>query len=92
MLYHSFHLRSLMISRQIVEMHSAILPGYESIGIRKDHRTMTKFRDRSASGYQSVSKLLMRWVEKLADKLTDDQKGKGMAPAHAILADSLSGC
>ncbi|KAI9788732.1 MAG: hypothetical protein M1816_006589 [Peltula sp. TS41687] len=58
----------------IVEMHSAILPGYESIGIHADHKNMTKYRDRFASGYQSVLQPLLRWMEILTDKPSEEQK------------------
>ncbi|KAF4437480.1 P-loop containing nucleoside triphosphate hydrolase [Fusarium austroafricanum] len=47
----------------IVEMNSAILPGYSSYGIHADHMGMTKFTGSLDKGYEAVSGEMMRWVK-----------------------------
>lgn len=44
-------------------MHSAILPGYTSIGIHNNHMGMTKFESKEDPGYVSILGELRRWVK-----------------------------
>ncbi|KAL3448019.1 Alpha/Beta hydrolase protein [Aspergillus insuetus] len=48
---------------EIVPMHSAILPSYNSIGIHKNHMDMAKFFDEEDPGYLAVSTEIWRWVK-----------------------------
>ncbi|KAF8545005.1 hypothetical protein BDD12DRAFT_937273 [Trichophaea hybrida] len=47
---------------EVVPMHSAILPAYPSIGIRKNHSDMTKFHSEEDPGFISIVGELRRWV------------------------------
>ncbi|KAJ4245188.1 hypothetical protein NW757_010196 [Fusarium falciforme] len=58
--------------RPIVPMHSAILPAYNSIGIRQNHVTMTKFESKNDAGFQSVSSELWMWVAMIRGGNTRD--------------------
>ncbi|KAK3358093.1 Alpha/Beta hydrolase protein [Lasiosphaeria hispida] len=66
---------------EIVPKHSAILPVYNSIGIRANHMDMARFSDKEDQGYLSVSTELLRWVRAI-------QKAQGVkatsSPALAI--------
>ena len=50
-------------------MHSAILPAYNSIGIRKNHMDMTKFTSAEDPGYLAVSTELWRWVKEIKTRV-----------------------
>ncbi|KAH7258710.1 hypothetical protein B0J15DRAFT_465964 [Fusarium solani] len=56
----------------IVPMHSAILPAYNSIGIRQNHVTMTKVESENDAGFQSVSSELWMWVAMIRGGNTRD--------------------
>lgn len=57
--------RSLNRVLKVVPKHSAILPGYTSIGIHENHIGMTKFEIEDDPGYVSVVGELRRWVKEL---------------------------
>ncbi|MCJ1460233.1 hypothetical protein MMC28_010612, partial [Mycoblastus sanguinarius] len=54
---------------KVVEMESAILPGYASYGIHANHVDMTKFNNKDDAGYESVLGELRRWVKGLQPAL-----------------------
>ncbi|KAA6412091.1 MAG: hypothetical protein FRX48_04241 [Lasallia pustulata] len=56
---------SLPLVGKVVEMESAILPGYASYGIHANHMDMTKFDNKDNAGYESVLGELRRWVKGL---------------------------
>ncbi|KAF2237565.1 hypothetical protein EV356DRAFT_433129, partial [Viridothelium virens] len=47
----------------VVPSHSAILPGYNSIGIRQNHMEMTKFEHEGDPGFEAVAGELRRWIK-----------------------------
>ncbi|KAL4732589.1 hypothetical protein ACLX1H_001607 [Fusarium chlamydosporum] len=47
----------------VVPKHSAILPGYVSIGIHKNHSDMTKFNTSDEPGFVAVCGELKRWMK-----------------------------
>ncbi|KAF4465147.1 hypothetical protein FALBO_8007 [Fusarium albosuccineum] len=49
----------------IVPKHSAILPGYSSVGIHKNHAEITKFASPDEPGFVAVCGELKRWVKKI---------------------------
>ncbi|KAA6412660.1 MAG: hypothetical protein FRX48_03652 [Lasallia pustulata] len=64
---------------KVVEMESAILPGYASYGIHANHMDMTKFDNKDNAGYESVLGELRRWVKGL-------QPALGTAPTVRVKA------
>ncbi|SLM34305.1 P-loop containing nucleoside triphosphate hydrolase [Lasallia pustulata] len=64
---------------KVVEMESAILPGYASYGIHANHMDMTKFDNKDNAGYESVLGELRRWVKGL-------QPALGTAPTFRVKA------
>ncbi|KAF4441973.1 hypothetical protein FACUT_2380 [Fusarium acutatum] len=48
----------------IVPKHSAILPGYISIGIHKNHAEMTKFSNSEEPGFVAICGELKRWMKR----------------------------
>ena len=55
----------------IVPMHSAIVGGYESVGIPRDHMGMTRFKDVQDYGYRKVSTEIWRWTQKIESSKID---------------------
>ena len=51
-----------MRRQQVVPQDSAILPGYIPIGIRNNHRNMTKFASTDDPGFVAVCGELRRWI------------------------------
>ncbi|GKU16015.1 unnamed protein product [Fusarium langsethiae] len=49
----------------VVPKHSAILPGYISIGIHKNHSDMTKFNTADEPGFVAICGELKRWMNKI---------------------------
>ncbi|KAF5542280.1 hypothetical protein FNAPI_10038 [Fusarium napiforme] len=49
----------------IVPKHSAILPGYISIGIHKNHAEMTKFSNSEEPGFVAICGELKRWMKRI---------------------------
>ncbi len=47
---------------QVVPSHSAIIPGYISIGIRGNHIDMTKFEHLDDPGFVQITGELRRWM------------------------------
>ncbi|SLM34046.1 Ankyrin repeat-containing domain, partial [Lasallia pustulata] len=64
---------------KVVEMESAILPGYASYGIHANHMDMTKFDNKDNAGYESVLGELRRWAKGL-------QPALGTAPTVQVKA------
>ncbi|KAI6777054.1 hypothetical protein HG530_000999 [Fusarium avenaceum] len=62
----------------IVPKHSAILPGYISIGIHKNHAEMTKFAHSDEPGFKAICGELKRWMNKIQEAKSKPQKN-----AHA---------
>ncbi|KAH7173733.1 uncharacterized protein B0J16DRAFT_294087 [Fusarium flagelliforme] len=60
----------------VVPKHSAILPGYISIGIHKNHSEMTKFNDTSDPGFVAICGELKRWMKKI-------QRSQGKFQKHS---------
>ncbi|MCJ1266225.1 hypothetical protein MMC22_006108 [Lobaria immixta] len=56
---------------KVVDMDSAIIPGYASYGIHANHMDMTKFDGRDNDGYESILGELRRWVKGLEPALHD---------------------
>ncbi|PGH23622.1 hypothetical protein AJ80_02403 [Polytolypa hystricis UAMH7299] len=56
---------------EVVPKHSAIVPGYISIGIHKNHLEMTKFDDPNDPGFVNISRELRRWVRGLKPTLAE---------------------
>ncbi len=52
-------------SGQVVPQDSASLPGYPLIGIRRNHRDMTKFASVDDPGFLAVCGKLRRWTKQL---------------------------
>ncbi|EKJ67737.1 hypothetical protein FPSE_12108 [Fusarium pseudograminearum CS3096] len=49
----------------VVPKHSAILPGYISIGIHKNHSDMTKFNTADEPGFVAICGELKRWINQI---------------------------
>jgi hypothetical protein len=58
-------LRTLISHSQVVTSHSAILPGYVPIGIRRNHMDMTKFEHGDDPGFIAVVGEIRRWIKEL---------------------------
>jgi hypothetical protein len=50
----------------VVPQHSAVLPGYNSVGIHKNHIDMCKFESPDDSGYRAVASQLWIWANNIA--------------------------
>jgi hypothetical protein len=63
----------------VVPSHSAVLPGYIAIGIRKNHMDMTKFEDADDPGFKAVVGELHRWVKESTrlENTSSPQSGTG---------------
>lgn len=51
----------------MVPQESAILPGYNAIGIRADHRAMVRFESEDDPGFLLIAGELLRWVGQLKE-------------------------
>ncbi|KAM0554742.1 hypothetical protein ACHAPJ_006814 [Fusarium lateritium] len=58
----------------IVPKHSAILPGYISIGIHKNHAEMTKFARPDEPGFVAICGELKRWMKRIQQTQSKSQK------------------
>ncbi|KAJ4267323.1 hypothetical protein NW762_003427 [Fusarium torreyae] len=67
----------------IVPKHSAILPGYISIGIHKNHAEMTKFARPDEPGFVAICGELKRWMKRIQQTRTKSQKHT--AVTHCII-------
>lgn len=78
-------------------MHSAILPGYTSIGIHENHMRMTKFKDARDAGYISILNELLRWTNAFRKEVAStpqssysptagetEQRGVGRMPERVV--------
>jgi hypothetical protein len=63
----------------IVPKHSAILPGYVSIGIHKNHAEMTKFSHSDEPGFKAICGELKRWINKIQEAKSKPQKSAYVA-------------
>ncbi|KAG5662198.1 hypothetical protein KAF25_004437 [Fusarium avenaceum] len=63
----------------IVPKHSAILPGYISIGIHKNHAEMTKFAHSDEPGFKAICGELKRWMNKIQEAKSKPQKNAHVA-------------
>ncbi|WZH48136.1 uncharacterized protein QYS62_009302 [Fusarium acuminatum] len=63
----------------IVPKHSAILPGYVSIGIHKNHAEMTKFSHSDEPGFKAICGELKRWINKIQEAKSKPQKSAHVA-------------
>ncbi|RKK12797.1 hypothetical protein BFJ66_g2646 [Fusarium oxysporum f. sp. cepae] len=66
----------------IVPKHSAILPGYISIGIHKNHAEMTKFSNSGEPGFVAICGELKRWMKRI-------QQTQSMPQPHSHVAQCL---
>ncbi|KAL5588577.1 hypothetical protein FOBRF1_015105 [Fusarium oxysporum] len=66
----------------IVPKHSAILPGYISIGIHKNHAEMTKFSNSGEPGFVAICGELKRWMKRI-------QQTQSMPQLHSHVAQCL---
>ncbi|KAF4342967.1 hypothetical protein FBEOM_3057 [Fusarium beomiforme] len=57
----------------IVPKHSAILPGYISIGIHKNHAEMTKFSNSDEPGFVAICSELKRWMKRIQEAQSKPQ-------------------
>ncbi|KAF4948389.1 hypothetical protein FGADI_9701 [Fusarium gaditjirri] len=67
----------------IVPKHSAILPGYISIGIHKNHAEMTKFSNSEEPGFVAICGELKRWMKRIQQTQSMPQ------PQHSQVAQCL---
>ncbi|ENH74085.1 Protein SERAC1 [Fusarium oxysporum f. sp. cubense race 1] len=58
----------------IVPKHSAILPGYISIGIHKNHAEMTKFSNSEEPGFVAICGELKRWMKRIQQTQSNPKK------------------
>ncbi|KAF5001982.1 hypothetical protein FDECE_10784 [Fusarium decemcellulare] len=58
----------------IVPKHSAILPGYSSVGIHRNHAEITKFASPDEPGFVAVCGELKRWVKKIQQGPTEPRR------------------
>ncbi|EGU80995.1 hypothetical protein FOXB_08470 [Fusarium oxysporum f. sp. conglutinans Fo5176] len=63
----------------IVPKHSAILPGYISIGIHKNHAEMTKFSNSDEPGFVAICGELRRWMKRIQQPQSKPQKHSHVA-------------
>ncbi|KAF4503164.1 hypothetical protein FAGAP_595 [Fusarium agapanthi] len=67
----------------IVPKHSAILPGYISIGIHKNHAEMTKFSNSEEPGFVAICGELKRWMKRIQQ--TQPKPKKHTASGHCLV-------
>ncbi|KAG7406905.1 Protein SERAC1 [Fusarium oxysporum f. sp. rapae] len=67
----------------IVPKHSAILPGYISIGIHKNHAEMTKFSNSDEPGFVAICGELRRWMKRIQQPQSKPQKHSHVA--HCLI-------
>ncbi|KAI3578012.1 hypothetical protein IWW34DRAFT_806593 [Fusarium oxysporum f. sp. albedinis] len=70
----------------IVPKHSAILPGYISIGIHKNHAEMTKFSNSEEPGFVAICGELKRWMKRIQQ--TQSKPKKHTRAAHYFVGRS----
>ncbi|CVK96463.1 uncharacterized protein FPRN_12416 [Fusarium proliferatum] len=63
----------------IVPKHSAILPGYISIGIHKNHAEMTKFSNSGEPGFLAICGELKRWMKRIQQPQSKPQEHSHVA-------------
>ncbi|RGP76056.1 hypothetical protein FLONG3_5447 [Fusarium longipes] len=61
----------------IVPKHSAILPGYASRAIHRNHAGMTKFSSSDEPGFEAISGELKRWMKRI-------RQTPSKPPKHAV--------
>lgn len=66
---------------KIVEEHSAVLRGYESCSVDKNHANMTKFRGNTDACYCLIRSIISRWLQ-------DPENETSANKASAFLAES----
>ncbi|KAG8361964.1 hypothetical protein FVEN_g411 [Fusarium venenatum] len=71
----------------VVPKHSAILPGYISIGIHKNHSDMTKFNTADEPGFVAICGELKRWINKIQRSQGNFQKKQ---VAHCLVPYSYN--
>ncbi|KAF5024988.1 hypothetical protein F66182_2939 [Fusarium sp. NRRL 66182] len=71
----------------IVPKYSAILPGYPSIGIHRNHGDMTKFGSPDEPGFVAVCGELKRWMKRIQEtESTSQNKSQSQCPvAHYLV-------
>ncbi|KAF5723452.1 hypothetical protein FMUND_1835 [Fusarium mundagurra] len=69
----------------IVPKHSAILPGYISIGIHKNHAEMTKFSNSEEPGFVAICGELKRWMKRIQQPQSKPREHSHVA--HSQLGD-----
>ncbi|EMT62469.1 Protein SERAC1 [Fusarium odoratissimum] len=67
----------------IVPKHSAILPGYISIGIHRNHAEMTKFSNSEEPGFVAICGELKRWMKRIQQ--TQSKPKKHTRAAHFLI-------
>ncbi|VTT84040.1 unnamed protein product [Fusarium fujikuroi] len=67
----------------IVPKHSAILPGYISIGIHKNHADMTKFSNSEEPGFVAICGELKRWMKRIQQ--IQSKPKKHTAAGHCLV-------
>ncbi|KAF5548421.1 hypothetical protein FMEXI_4771 [Fusarium mexicanum] len=67
----------------IVPKHSAILPGYISIGIHKNHAEMTKFSSSEEPGFVAICGELKRWMKRIQQ--TQPEPKKHTVAGHCLV-------
>lgn len=60
----------------MVSQESALLPGYNAIGIQADHREMVRFKYNDDPGFVLIVGELLRWVRRLKDCKEETQQGR----------------
>ncbi|KAF5667624.1 hypothetical protein FHETE_5682 [Fusarium heterosporum] len=68
----------------IVPKHSAILPGYTSIGIERNHAEMTKFSQTDEPGFVAICGELKRWIKKIQQPENNPQKNHAPVARYLI--------
>ncbi|KLP12267.1 uncharacterized protein FFB20_01124 [Fusarium fujikuroi] len=72
----------------IVPKHSAILPGYISIGIHKNHAEMTKFSNSEEPGFVAICGELKRWMKRIQQPQPKPQEHSHVA--HCLVPYTFS--
>ncbi|QPC71750.1 hypothetical protein HYE68_002502 [Fusarium pseudograminearum] len=72
----------------VVPKHSAILPGYISIGIHKNHSDMTKFNTADEPGFVAICGELKRWINQIRRSQGKFQKQNHVA--HCLVPYSYN--
>ncbi|KAF4999831.1 hypothetical protein FGRMN_2211 [Fusarium graminum] len=68
----------------VVPKYSAILPGYTSIGIHRDHGEMTKFCNSDEPGFIAICGELKRWTKKIQRTKNNPQKSNAPVARYLI--------